>query len=160
MRIEQFDRHKSNQGYLAAKYPCVLSYAFAAVFLFIPYAKLLAWLIPFIFFFREKDSRYLRLHTAQSGFLLLFLALLTLLLNTSADVAFYFASRSQSETAVIEALFLGAKLDQAAWGLALASFALLLVESVLAYTYRLLPLPLLGRMAARLEERTRPGPLR
>ncbi len=160
MKIEQFPRQKSSLGYLAAKYPTIIMYAITAILLFIPYVSYLAWLVPFVFFFREKDSKYLRLHAAQGGFLVLIFAVLSLLLTVIGDFVSFFAVRSLSDAAIIQAALVNETLAKITDTLHIVSLLVLILEAIFAYSYRLLYLPLLGKLATRLHDRTDPGPLR
>ncbi len=160
MKIEQFPRQKASLGYLAAKYPAVLQYAVTALLLFIPYVNYVAWLVPFFVFFREKDSKYLRLHAAQTGLLILAFSVLALILVVIGDFVSFFAVRSLSDAAIIQAALLNETLAKATDTLRIISLLILVLEAVLAYRYRLLHLPLLGKLALRLHDRTDPGPLR
>lgn len=160
MRIRKFARHKSNQGYLAAKYPCVLMYFLLAIWLLLPWVYPFAWILAFVFLFREKDSVYLRLHAAQAGLLLLVMGLICLGLRSAGDLNALAAAQSRNMTAIFAAAETKARLDKLAHIFRLAVLPLLLAEAVLAYPYRWLQLPLLGRLAERLEDKTRPGPLR
>lgn len=160
MKIRKFPRQKSNQGYLAAKYPCVLMYFLLIIWLLLPVVYPFSWVLAFVFMFREKDSIYLRLHAAQAGLFLLIVGFICLGLRSAGDIITLLAARSENMTAVIAAAAQKTRLGQIAHVLRLAALPILLAEAFFAYPYRWLMLPLLGKGAERLEEKTRPGPLR
>ncbi len=160
MRIRKFARHKSNQGYIAAKYPCVIMYFLLLIWLLLPWVYPFAWVLAFVFMFREKDSVYLRLHAAQTGLFLLIIGLICLLLRVSGDIVQLIAARSQNMTAVFEAAGKKAKLEEIADVLRFLAMPFLALEAFFAYPYRWLAFPLLGKAAELLEDKTRPGPLR
>ncbi len=160
MKIEKFPRHKSNQGYLAAKYPTVIMYGLSAVVLLLPGVHFFAWLIAFVFFFREKDSIFLRLHSASIGLLLLFRSMVQILLVVLQDFIFLWASRSQSNAAILVAVSWAERFNTFTIALLLSCLAIMIVQTVMAYNYRYFHLPVIRRLAKRLEENTRPGPLR
>ncbi len=160
MKIENFVRHKATHGYLAAKYPAVLLYGLLAILLFVPYLRYLAWLLAMVIFFREKDSRFLRLHAAQAGLLTLIFSLLSLSLAFAGDIIQLLAVRSRDNDAMIQASFVTSALAGVVQGLAFAILLIFIIEALLAYTYRILYLPLVGKGAKKLCDRTDPGPLR
>lgn len=160
MRIRNFVRHKSNQGYLAAKYPCVLMYLLLAVWILIPVVYPFAWVLAVIFLIREKDSVYLRLHAAQAMLFLLLLGLVCLGLRSAGDLIMLRAAGSENMKAVFIAAEKQAKLLKTADVLRCLAFPYLLCEAIFAYVYRWLRFPLFGFLAEKLEEKTRPGPLR
>lgn len=160
MKIESFKRHKSNQGYIAAKYPAVLLYILCLIVSFIPVVSLFSFVLAFVFFFREYDSIFLRLHAAETGLLLLLRGILQVSVNLIEDFLFLQASRSQSNAAWINAMTWSEHLRKVQITLVVVSAAYLLIHGLLSYSYRYWQMPILGKLAKRLEENTRPGPLR
>lgn len=160
MKIDKYKRHKSTIGYLAAKYIAVLMYILSTIVLFIPYVGVFAWLVAFVFFYLEKDSEMVRLHSAQNGFLLLIYSIVDLLLKVIADVFIRMALSSRSEVAYMNALVLQSHFNTAMRIVALIILILNLLMIFFAYNYRFLNLPGLSKLAKALHDKTKPGPLR
>lgn len=135
-------------------------YFLLAIWLWLPVVFPFAWIPALLFLFREKDSVFLRLHAAQMVLCLLLFGLAVTGIRLAGDAVQYTAAASQSMTAVFEAALTRKKLDGAVTILRLAMLLPLAAEAILAYTYRLYEAPGLGRLAERLEKKTRPGPLR
>ncbi len=160
MKLEKFSRHKATHGYMAAKYPAILMNIALAILIFIPGITYLAWLLAFIFLYREKDSDFLRLHQSQNVFLLLILSILRLALSTTGDFLIRRAVRFQSQNLYMQSLIWNKRLDLLGLSLQIIVLIILIVQAFMAYSYIFLKLPGLGTLAHKLEEATRPGPLR
>ena len=160
MKIDKFQRHKSSQGFIAAKYPTVLMYILSSLVLFIPYVGIFAWLIAFLFFFRESDSKFLRVHSAQNGFLLMLYSVVELILSIIGGAILSSANESMNQDAIISALITQGNLGNAARIIRFIILVINIVFVLLAYNYRFFNIPVLGKLAYRLHDRTDSGPLK
>lgn len=155
MKIESFNRHKSSIAFIAAKYPTIIMYFLSSIFLFIPYVGVLAWVIAFLFFFKEESSEFLRLHAAQIGFIMMLYSVVTLILAIIGDFILSSANSSRSEVAIINALTIQGYLGTAVRILRIIVLILAIVNAVLAYRYKFCHYSVFGKMAKRLHEKTK-----
>ena len=132
MKIESFNRHKSSIAFIAAKYPTIIMYFLSSIFLFIPYVGVLAWVIAFLFFFKEESSEFLRLHAAQIGFIMMLYSVVTLIFAIIGDFILSSANSSRSEVAIINALTIQGYLGTAVRILRIIVLILAIVNAVLA----------------------------
>ena len=110
--------------------------------------------------YKEQDSKFLRLHAAQSGFIFLFYSIINLSLKIIADIILSRATSSRSETAFINALQVQDNLNQTIRIIQVVILLINAVQIILAYNYRFWNIPLLSSLARRLEKKTDSGPLR
>ena len=155
MKIESFNRHKSSIAYIAAKYSTIIMYFLSSIFLFIPYVGVLAWLIAFLFFFREESSEFLRLHAAQIGFIMMLYSVVALILDIIGDFILSSATSSRKEAAIINAMTIQGYLGNATRILRIIVLILAIVNVVLAYRYKFCHYSVFGKMAKRLHEKTK-----
>ncbi|MBE5963917.1 MAG: DUF4870 domain-containing protein [Lachnospira sp.] len=66
MDNHSFAPHNSSIGNIKANIMAVLMYAGVFLFALIPYAGFLAWALPLIVLFVEKNSDFVKFHAAQS----------------------------------------------------------------------------------------------
>ncbi len=159
-RIETYKRHKSSIGYLAAKYPVVLMYILSTAVIFIPYIGIFAWLVAFLFFFQERDSKLIRVHSAQNGFALMVYSVINLILTIIGNAVMNSAINSRNDAAIINAVSVQANLNTAIRVLQFVFLLINVVMIILAYNYKFFNFPGLGKLAHRLHDRTDGGPIK
>ena len=65
MKKTQIEAHKSSLG-MEANIAALIIFAAMVVVSWIPYLKWVAWAVPLVFFFLEKDSKFVRFHAVTA----------------------------------------------------------------------------------------------
>ncbi|MEL7610856.1 MAG: DUF4870 domain-containing protein [Bacillota bacterium] len=134
--------HKSSIGNLDANVMALLSYIISSVLGFIPGVSYVAWAIPLVIFFVEKQSKFVKFHALQAFSLNLFgfvLGLLVSLIMTAAVVTAdpYAALGAIGTVGILTFLI----------SVVILVFAI--IAMIKAYKYEVYKIPLLGNLAAR-----------
>lgn len=146
MKNEIYSPHKSSIGGLNANMMALLCYIASVVVSWIPLVRYVAWLVPLLLFFMEKQSKFVKFHAMQSFLLHILSAALTFLVSVvlggilgvgSISSVTYFAAAG---LAGIISLLVGVI------SLVILIFAILAM--VKAYGYKEYHIPLIGGIAA------------
>ena len=76
-----YEPYKSSIGGMDANTMAILTYIASVVVGWIPVVRYFAWLVPLVFFFMEKQSRFVKFHAMQSFVLNAVCAILTFLIS-------------------------------------------------------------------------------
>lgn len=151
MKTTSFAPHKSSLG-LDANILVMLLYAIPALLGALPLVEYIAWLAPLVFFFLEKNSKFVKFAAVQSLFISvvqtvigIFFAIVTFIVTPRGwgGLYFFFGARTTAMT-VVWVLSLVVDL------LFLALFVFILVK---AYGYKQVELPLIGSLAHKFSDK-------
>ena len=151
MKTTSFAPHKSSLG-LDANILVMLLYAIPALLGALPLVEYIAWLAPLVFFFLEKNSKFVKFAAVQSLFISvaqtvigIFFAIVTFIVTPRGwgGLLSFFGARTAAMT-VVWVLSLIVDL------LFLALFVFILVK---AYGYKQVELPLIGPLAHKFSDK-------
>lgn len=142
-----YQPHKSSIGGLNANMVAMLSYIASVVVGWIPVIRYLAWLVPLVIFFVEKDSKFVKFHAMQSFLLHMFGAVLSFLVLVVPG-GLIGASMLNPYTASA-ALGVAGILSLLVTIIALAMTAFAVIAMIKAYGYKEYYIPVVGRLAVR-----------
>lgn len=148
MKNQTFNPHKSSVGGMDANLMAMLTYIASVVVSWIPVVRYLAWLVPLVLFFLEKESKFIKFHAMQSFVLNAVCAVLTFLITVIAGgivsasaVSVYTAYSALGLLGIISFLTMVVCLVITAF----AVFAM-----IRAYQYKEYHIPLAGGLAEKL----------
>lgn len=148
MKNEIYSAHKSSIGGLNANIMALLCYIASVILAWIPVVRYVAWLVPLILFFMEKQSKLVRFHAMQSFVLHVVSAVLSLLVSVvlggilgvgSLSAATYYAAAG---LAGIVGLLTSA--------ISLVILVCAVIAMIGAYKYKETHIPIIGGMAEKL----------
>lgn len=79
MNNQQFQPSVSKMGGLDAKFAILIAYFGAAILGFIPVIQYVAWLLPLIIYFIDKDNKFIAFHAIQAFLLEVFVAIISII---------------------------------------------------------------------------------
>ncbi|MEG1560261.1 MAG: hypothetical protein RR398_05295 [Clostridia bacterium] len=148
MKNEIYSAHKSSIGNLNANIMALLCCIVPVVIAWIPVVRYVAWLIPLVLFFMEKQSKLVRFHAMQSFILHMVSAVLSLLISVVLGGILGVGSLSTA-TYYAAAGFAGiVGLVTSAISLVILLFAI--IAMIGAYKYKETHIPIIGGMTEKL----------
>ncbi|MDF3005670.1 MAG: hypothetical protein K0S22_2142 [Oscillospiraceae bacterium] len=142
-----YQPHKSSIGGLNANVVAMLSYIASVVVGWIPVIRYLAWLVPLVIFFMEKDSKFIKFHAMQSFLLHVFGAGLSfLVLAVSGGLVGVSMLNSYTFSAALGAAGI---LGLLVTVIALAMTVFAVIAMIKAYGYKEYYIPVVGSLAVR-----------
>jgi len=157
MNGQVFQPSNSKIGNLEAKYMVLIAYFGAAVLGLIPGVQYVAWLVPLIIFFVDKENKFIAFHAIQALFLELVVVIIAIIFAIVAAVAVAGATLSAA-TLSYGGLYAGAGVILAATVITAIAGILVLVLAIISamkgYKYEIYLAPLVGKCAEKVVFKT------
>lgn len=148
MKNETYTPHKSSIGDLNANMMALLCYIVSVVVSWIPVVRYVAWLVPLLIFFMEKQSNFVKFHALQSFFLNVFSAILTFLVLVVLGSILGVGSISSNVNYFAAAAGLAGIISLLVLAISLVILVFAIIAMVKAYGYKEYHIPLIGGIAA------------
>ena len=144
--------HKSSLG-MDANIAALLAYVAMAGVAFLPFIGYLAWAVPLVFFFMEKESKFVK-HQAIQAFVI---GVVRAALNIVFSIIYWVLTprdfSSLYSYAVRGGWGLTALVSAVNWIVGLAITVLVVYLVIMAYSYKQVELPVIGDIAAKASEK-------
>ncbi len=137
MENKIFEPHKSSIGNLDANVVALIAYLGGAILGFIPGIKYVAFLVPIIIFFIEKDSKYVKFHAMQS----ILLSAVGVVISIILWIFILIGIHSYAGLTFISAI---------AFIISIALLVFFIIATVKSYKYEIYKLPLIGNWAEKI----------
>lgn len=134
-----YEPHKSSIGNLDANVVALIAYLGSTILGLIPGVKYVAFLVPIIIFFIEKDSKFVKFHAMQAILLSVAAFILTIVIGIIAGIL------------LVAGSFVGYSIFLAlVWIVAIAILVISIIAAVKSYKYEIYKLPLIGKWAEKI----------
>jgi len=157
MNRQVFQPSKSKLGDMDAKWMILIAYLGMGVFGFITGASYVAWLIPLIIFFIDKENKFIAFHAMQAFLLGIISTIISIIL---AIVAVATVTSAALGAAALNPYAIGAGLGAGIAVLVIGVIIsiVILVFAILAlvhgYKYEIYEIPLIGKIAEKIVFKT------
>jgi len=157
MNKQVFQPSKAKLGDMDAKYMILIAYLGSIVLGFIPGVNYVAWLVPLIIYFIEKENKFIAFHAMQSFLLGLVAGIIYIIFAIIVAVA---TVNAVASAAVLSGYGIGAGLAVVvitgiiAVIVAVIVFIMLILACVKGYKYEIYELPLVGKWAEKIVFKT------
>lgn len=148
MKNEIYSPHKSSIGGFNANTMSLLCYIASVVVSWIPLVHYVAWLIPIILFFMEKESKLVKFHAMQSFVLHVMSAVLYLLI--SVIMGTIIGIGAMSSTSYYATAGIAGIVGILTSGISLVILVCAILAMVGAYRYKEIHIPIIGDIAEKL----------
>lgn len=152
MKNELYGPHKSSIGGLNANVMALICYIASVVVAWIPVVRYVAWLVPLVLFFMEKQSKLVKFHAMQSFVLHVVSAALSFPL--SVVLGGILGVGSFSVTTYYAAVGLAGIVGLLTTAVSLVILLCAVIAMVGAYRYKETHIPVIGGIAEKLALRT------
>lgn len=143
--------HKSSLGSMDANIMALIAYIGGAILSFIPFLGYVAWLVPLVIFFMEKNSTFVKFHAMQSFLLNIVGAILAILIAVISGIALAAARTADGAFAALGTIaFIG--VIGTIISLVILVFAIIAIVN--AYGYKLYKVPVIGNLAEKFAFKT------
>lgn len=139
--------HKSSIGGLNANVMALICYISSVVVGWIPVVRYVAFLVPLVLFFMEKESGFVKFHAMQSFVLHLISAALTFLV--SVVLGGILGIGSMSSVTAYAAMGIAGILGIVTFAISAIIFIFAVIAMIKAYGYKEYHIPLVGGIAAK-----------
>ena len=157
MKGQRFQPSVSKIGGIDAKYMILIAYFGATVLGLIPGVKYVAWLVPLIIFFIDKENKFIAFHAMQAFLLEIVAFVISIIL-----AIILLASAAGMATSAVSGNLLGVG---AGAGAAIAATAITAIVSIIVlifailaavkgYGYEIYEIPLVGKQAEKIVFKT------
>ena len=157
MNRQVFQPSKSKIGDMDARYMVLIAYFGSIVLGFVPGVKYVAWLIPLIIYFVDKENKFIAFHAIQSFLLSIVAAVIYIIVAiiAVASAAGAVAGAYTLSAAGIGAGFAGALIAGAvAIVVAILVLIFLILAAVHGWKYEIYEIPLVGKWAEKIVFKT------
>jgi len=157
MNKQVFAPSKSKLGDMDAKYVVLIAYLGSIVLGFIPGVQYVAWLVPLIIFFLDKENKFIAFHAMQSFLLGVVAAVIYIILAIVVGIATIGATAGAY---ALNAYGFGAGLAVIAVTgviaviVAILVLIMLILATVKGYKYEIYEIPLVGKLAEKIVFKT------
>jgi uncharacterized membrane protein len=141
--------HKSSIGNMDANVMALLAYLAAAIIGWIPFLGYIAWLVPLLFYFMEKQSWFVRFHAMQAFLLNAVSAIVGFLLKVVIG-GLIAAGAANSYESAMSALAVVAAVGVVVTIVSLVITIFAMIALVNAYQYKLYKVPVIGNIAEKI----------
>jgi len=157
MNKQVFGPSTSKMGGMDAKYAILIAYLGSIVLGFIPGVQYVAWLVPLVVFFVDKENKFIAFHAMQSFLLGVFAGIIYIIL---AIIAFASAASAVTSAAILSGVGFGAGVA----GIIIVGvitaivgifvLVMLILATVHGYKYEIYEIPLVGKLAEKIVFKT------
>jgi uncharacterized membrane protein len=148
MMNQVYEPHKSSIGGLDANTMALLAYIASILVSWIPGVRYLAWAVPLVIFFMEKQSKLVKFHAMQAFVLEAFCAILTFVV--SVIIGGIVGASAVSAYAAYSALGVLGFISFLTVAISLLVTVFAVIAMVKAYGYKAYRIPIAGRIAEKL----------
>lgn len=151
MTAASVEPHKSSLGSMDANLMAVIAYVGGAILSLIPYLGFVAWLVPLVIFFMEKNSIFVKFHAMQSFLLNVVGAILAILIAIISGIALAAAGTVDGAFAALGTIAVIGVLGTI---ITLIILVFAIIAIVNAYGYKLYKIPVVGNFAEKFANKT------
>lgn len=143
--------HKSSLGSMDANIMALIAYIGGAILSFIPYLGYVAWLVPLVIFFMEKNSTFVKFHAMQSFLLNVVGAVIAIILAIILGISAAAATTLDGAYAALGAVAIFGVIGTI---VTLIILVFAIIALVNAYGYKLYKIPVIGNFAEKFANKT------